>query len=194
MIEKFSSLDTKLFLYLNGKHKAFFDPIMYWASDKLFWVPFYIAIAALLIWHYKKWSIPIFISIGILITLADQIASHLIKHMVKRLRPSHNPALEGLIHLSKAGPGGQYGFVSSHAANAFALASFLFFILPKKFNWLKWILGFWALLVSYSRIYNGVHYPGDVIVAALLGIGLGYSISKLYFFYIKKTAKQPFNV
>ncbi|HEA31123.1 undecaprenyl-diphosphatase [Gillisia sp. Hel1_33_143] len=194
MIENLNSLDTKLFLYLNGKHNAFFDPIMYWASDKLFWIPFYTAIAALLIWHYKKRSIPIFLAIGILITLADQIASHLIKHTVKRLRPSHNSALEGLIHLSKAGPGGQYGFVSSHAANAFALAAFLFFILPKKFNWLKWILGFWALLVSYSRIYNGVHYPGDVIIAALVGIGLGYLMSKLYFFYKSKAEKQFSNV
>lgn len=188
-MEELKSLDTELFLYLNGQHNAFFDPIMYWASDKLFWVPFYVLLAILLVWHYKKQSIPIFISIGVLITLADQIASHLIKQTVKRLRPSHEPALEGLIHLSKAGPGGQYGFVSSHAANAFALASFFIFILPKKFNWLKWILGFWALLVSYSRIYNGVHYPGDVIVAALIGIVLGFLISRLYFFFIEKFSK-----
>lgn len=142
MLEKLNSLDTALFLYLNGKHNAFFDPIMYWASDKLFWVPFYILIAILLVWFYKKQSIPIFISIGVLITLADQIASHLIKPMVKRLRPSHEPDLQGLVHLSEAGPGGQYGFVSSHAANAFALVVFLFFILPQKFNWLKYILIF----------------------------------------------------
>ncbi len=187
MIEKLNSLDTKIFLYLNGQHNSFFDPIMYWASDKLFWIPYYAFIAVLLVWYYKKQSIPIFISIGVLITLADQIASHLIKQTVKRLRPSHEPTLEGLIHLSKAGPGGQYGFVSSHAANAFALAAFLIFILPKKFNWLKWILGFWALFVSYSRIYNGVHYPSDVIVAALIGILLGFLISKLYFSYKPKS-------
>ena len=163
---------------------------MYWASDKLFWGPFYIFIAALLILHYQKRSIPIFLSIGVLIAMADQIASHLIKQIVKRPRPSHEEALEGLIHLSKAGPGGHYGFVSSHAANAFALASFLFFILPKKFNWLKWILGSWALLVSYSRIYNGVHYPGDVLVAALIGMLLGFLISKLYFLYLLKTTQN----
>lgn len=194
MIEQLNEWDTQLFLYLNGKHNPFFDPIMYWASDKLFWVPFYLCIAILLVWVYKKQSIPIFLSIGVLITLADQIASHLIKQTVRRLRPSHEPSLQGLIHLSKAGPGGQYGFVSSHAANAFALAAFLFFILPKKFNWLKWVLVFWALLVSYSRIYNGVHYPADVIVASLIGIALGYLISRLYFFYTKQMSKKTNHV
>jgi undecaprenyl-diphosphatase len=97
-----------------------------------------------------------------------------------RLRPSHEPVLQGLIHLSKAGAGGRYGFVSSHATNAFALLTFLFFALPKNFNWLKWILVFWAILVSYSRIYNGVHYPLDVIAAAILGILLGLLLFKIY--------------
>lgn len=181
MIEKIKSIDTELFLYLNSKHNGFFDVIMYWASDRLFWIPFYAIIAFLLIRHYKKQSIPIFISIAILITLSDQIASHLIKNYVQRLRPSHEPALQSLIHFSEAGAGGQYGFISSHAANAFALTVFLFFILDKKFNWLKWILILWAVFVSYSRIYNGVHYPLDVLVAMLLGIILGWLISKLYF-------------
>lgn len=180
MLEKIKQLDTELFLYLNGMHNAFFDPIMYWASDKLFWIPFYLVIIYLLIREYKKQSAYILISIGILITLCDQIASHLIKTTVQRLRPSHEPLLEGLIHLSKAGPGGQYGFVSSHSANAFGLATFLILLLPKKYNPLKWILGFWAVLVAYSRIYNGVHYPTDVIVAALIGMVLAYLVFKIY--------------
>ncbi|CAD0002315.1 phosphatase PAP2 family protein [Flavobacterium salmonis] len=170
MLEKINQFDTELFLYLNGKHNTFFDPLMYWASDKLFWIPFYLIMVLLLIREYKKQSIYILISIGILITLCDQTASHLIKNTVKRLRPSHEPLLKDLIHLSEAGPGGQYGFVSSHSANDFGLAAFLILLLPEKYNPLKWILGFWAVLVAYSRIYNGVHYPVDVIVAALIGI------------------------
>jgi len=181
MIEKIKSLDTQLFLFINEKHNAFFDVVMYWASDRLFWIPFYLLIAFLLVKHYRKQSILIFISIAILITLSDQISSHLIKNSVQRLRPSHEPTLQGLIHLSQAGAGGTYGFISSHAANAFALTTFLFFILQNKFNWLKSILIFWALLISYSRIYNGVHYPLDVLVAIILGIVLGWLISKLYF-------------
>jgi len=179
MLEKINHFDTKLFLYLNNMHNSFFDPIMYWASDKLFWLPFYAFLVFIIIKEYKKQSISILICIGILITACDQIASHLIKNSVKRLRPSHEPLLQKIIHLSKAGPGGQYGFVSSHSANAFGLATFLILLLPERYNPLKWILGFWAVLVAYSRIYNGVHYPLDVIVAALIGVLLGVLVIRI---------------
>lgn len=101
-----------------------------------------------------------------------------------RLRPSHEPSLVPFIHLSKAGPGGMYGFVSSHSANAFGLLTFLFLLLPSKYKWLKFILLFWAILVSYSRIYNVVHYPSDVIGGAIVGILSGlttWAIFKIIF-------------
>ena len=184
MLKKINQIDTELFLFLNGKHNSFFDPITYWASDKLFWIPFYAFLLFIIVREFKKKSIYVLPAIAFLITICDQTASHLIKNAVKRLRPSHEPSLENLIHLSKAGPGGQYGFISSHSANAFGLATFLILLLPKKYNWLKWILGFWAFLVAYSRIYNGVHYPGDVIVAALLGTF--YAGSIVYFLKKKR--------
>lgn len=174
MLEQLKNIDTELFLFLNGKHNTFFDPIMYWASDKLFWLPFYLFIAIVIICEYKKRSVYVFTTIALLITLCDQTASHLIKNLVKRLRPSHEASLQNLIHLSEAGKGGQYGFISSHSANAIGLATFLILLLPSKYNWLKLVLIFWAFLVAYSRIYNGVHYPSDVIVAMLLGIAYGF--------------------
>lgn len=180
MLERLNTLDTRLFLFLNGKHNAFFDPIMYWASDKLFWFPFYAVLIFLLIRWYRKKSILILLCTAVLITLSDQLASHLIKGLVKRLRPSREPLLAGLVHLSKAGRGGMYGFVSSHAANCVALTVFLCLILDRKYRWLKGILIFWALLVSYSRIYVGVHYPGDVFCGGLLGAGLGWLLSLGY--------------
>ena len=118
------------------------------------------------------------IFIGVLITLCDQTASHLIKSAVLRLRPSHEPDLVSLVHLSKVGSGGLYGFASSHAANAFGLAMFLYLALDANFKILKYWLFVWAVLVSYSRIYNGVHYPGDVLTGALIGISFACLIYK----------------
>lgn len=173
ILEYLNKIDTELFLAINGKHNAFFDLIMYWASDKLFWIPFYALLLILLIRIYKRFTIYILVAITVTITLCDQTASGILKNLVKRYRPSHEPDLAPLIHLSKAGAGGDYGFVSSHSANAFGLLTFLFFLLPAKYNGMKIVLLFWALLVSYSRIYNGVHYPFDIIGGALVGILYG---------------------
>jgi undecaprenyl-diphosphatase len=178
-MNEISKMDTEIFLYLNGLHNSFMDAIMFWASDKLFWIPFYILIIIIIYKEYKKRSIYILTTIAIVITFCDQTASHIIKPLVKRLRPSHEPALQDLIHLSDAGPGGLYGFVSSHAANAFGLATFLILLLTKKYNGLKITLLFWAILVAYSRIYNGVHYPLDIVCGMLLGIFYGYIFKNL---------------
>lgn len=183
-----NTLDTKLFLFLNSRHSAAFDPIMYWFSDILIWVPMYLLIAFFIIKNYKRQGILILVFAGIVILLCDQTASHLIKNAVQRLRPSHEPALTGLVHLGKAGLGGLYGFVSSHAANAFGLATFLALVLDSRFRYLKYWLFVWAVMVSYSRIYNGVHYPGDVVVAAGLGILLGWIVSTIT---LKVIFRQP---
>lgn len=187
MLEDLKQFDTELFLAINGKHNAFFDTIMYWASDKLFWIPFYAVIVFFLVRIYKKFTIYILLAITVTITLCDQTASGLLKNLVKRFRPSHEPTLAGLVHLSEAGPGGKYGFVSSHSANAFGLVTFLFFLLPARYNWLKIILLFWALLVSYSRIYNGVHYPFDILGGALVGVLSGSLVWIIFRAIFKKS-------
>lgn len=180
MIEKIKQLDSELFLFINGNNNPFFDVIMYWSSDKLFWIPFYAFIILILIREYKINTFFILITITFLITLCDQTASSVIKPLVKRVRPSHEPYFQNIIHLTEAGPGGKYGFVSSHAANVFGLAIFLILLLPKKYKILKIVLVFWAILVSYSRIYNGVHYTLDVLGGAMIGSIFGI-IVKYYF-------------
>lgn len=182
MMEYIKTIDTELFMLINGLHNAFFDLIMYWLSDKLFWIPMYLLIAFFMVRRYKMRGVLMLLFVGVVIVLCDQTASHLIKNLVQRLRPSHEPTLAGLVHLSKAGPGGLYGFASSHAANVFGLATFLYFVLDKQFKVLKYGLFAWAVLVSYSRIYNGVHYPGDVLVGSFIGIVYGYLMAKAYFF------------
>lgn len=166
---------------------------MYWSSDKIFWFPFYLLIIYFL---YRCFGTKVWQSlliIGLLVFASDQIASGLIKNTVKRLRPSHEPNLTTIIHLSKAGAGGMYGFVSSHAANSFALAMFLSLLLDKNYRPLKIVLLCWAILVSYSRIYNGVHYPSDVMVAGIIGSLLGAIFYLLYQCLFRKTSKfSPF--
>jgi len=181
MLDYLNKLDTALFLFLNGNHNALFDVLMYWASDRFIWIPLYVFIIYLLIKQYGKSGIYITLTLIALIVLSDQISSHLIKNtLVMRLRPSHEPTLEGLVHLSKAGKGGLYGFVSSHAANTFALATFLFYFFSPSLRWLNYTILAWATMVSYSRIYNGVHYPADILAAIPLGVLLGCLVANLY--------------
>ncbi|HPR85037.1 MAG TPA: phosphatase PAP2 family protein [Prolixibacteraceae bacterium] len=180
MMEFLKSLDTDLFLALNGWHNSFFDPIMYWLSDKLIWIPMYLFVIFLIFRKYKMQGVLMLLFIAATIALCDQTASGLLKNTVQRLRPSHDPAIMNLVHLSNAGAGGLYGFASSHAANVFGLATFIWLVFDDKFKMLKYWMFIWAAMVAYSRIYNGVHYPGDVIAGIVIGMIWGYLLSKAY--------------
>ena len=180
MLDYLDALDKRLFLFLNGKHNSFFDVIMYWASNQYFWIPLYLALSVWLIRCFRKSAWYFVITVILLEIASDQLSSNLIKDWVRRPRPSHTASLTPFIHLSTAGPGGQYGFVSGHASNSFALAVFLILTLPPGYRRLKYALAVWALLVSYSRIYNGVHYPGDVLCGALLGTTLAIIAAALF--------------
>ncbi len=186
MIEFLNKIDTDFLLFLNGLHNSFFDFVMYWISNKYIWIPFYLFLIALIIKNYKKKSVIIILCLVLLIVLTDQISSHLIKNQVQRFRPTHEPSLEGLIHIVNNYRGGKYGFVSSHAANAFGLATFISILFKKKYKYLGFYLFAWAAIVSYSRIYLGVHYPGDVICGGILGFLLGFCVLKIYQYIEKK--------
>jgi undecaprenyl-diphosphatase len=176
-------LDQQLFLFLNSLHSPFFDQVMHAISGKIIWVPLYLAILIYLGIKFKRKFIIIILFIIVAATLTDQI-SVLIKNSVQRLRPCHEPALEGLVHLFNGECGGLYSFVSSHAANSFDVALLSLLFIRKRWFTISIIL--WALVVGYSRVYLGVHYPGDVICGSVQGALIGWSIYKLYVMTDKK--------
>ncbi len=165
-------LDIQAFLFLNGFHTESLDMAMAWITAKNSWIPFYVLIIFALIWKYRTKSIGMIFTIIIAITLSDQTASHLLKPLVGRLRPCYNPDIQSLIH--KVGDcGGEFGFASSHAANCFSLVVCLYLLTKKQIRPILFLF-IWAIIVSYSRIYVGVHYPLDVLAGA--GIGTIYAI------------------
>ncbi len=174
MLDKISALDTKLFLFLNGLHSPFWDNLMWYFSGKYSWVWLYALLLAYLVYLFKWRSVVIILGVVLVVTLADQISVKLFKDVFERLRPCHNPTISHLVHTVNDKCGGRFGFVSSHASNTFAVAAYLLFFIRKQ--WFSIFMLGWALLVSYSRIYLGVHYPADVFGGAILGIVIGWCI------------------
>ena len=180
MIDFLTRIDTELFLFLNGLHHDWLDPVMTFISGKITWAPFYLVLLFLIIKNYRKKSIVIIIGIILLIICSDQISSSVFKPIFERPRPCHNETIKDLVYLPNGHCGGAYGFISSHACNTFALAAFITHFLKTYYRKIAWVMFVWAAMVAYSRIYMGVHYPGDVIVGAIVGILVGIFISKTY--------------
>ena len=161
MIQLLVNTDQNLLLYLNGFHNAFGDYFMSTFTGKWIWVPMYASILYVLLKNFN-WKITLccLTAIALTILFADQVCASLIRPAVERLRPS-NPAnpISDLVHIVNNYRGGRYGFPSCHASNSFGLAFFLVFLFRKR--WLSLFILLWATLNCYTRIYLGVHYPGD---------------------------------
>ncbi len=178
MLETLINWDTDLFLFLNGMHSPFWDQVMWLITGKWIWIPLYLFILGWFIRDYRWKAAVLLIFVVILITLSDQSSVHLFKAVFQRLRPCHDPGIADLVHTVNGKCGGKYGFVSSHAANTFAIAFFSLLLIRNRYYSISIII--WASIVSYSRIYLGVHFPGDIIVGALLGALIGYIVYKGY--------------
>lgn len=169
------SWDKDLFLLLNGMHNPFWDYSMTLFTLTPVWLLFYGTILFIIAKKHGKKSLFIFVAIALMILCADQF-SGILKHTVQRLRPSNDPAFNQLVHVFFK-KGGEFGFVSAHAANTFAIATFSSLLFRNR-KYTMFIFP-WAMMIAYSRIYLGVHYPGDVVCGAILGAGIGIGIFKL---------------
>lgn len=174
-IESIKQLDQSIFLFFNGMHNSFWDAVMTLFTQTGTWAVFYLTIVFFIIRKYRMKAIVILLLLAMIVLISDQF-SVLIKETVKRFRPSHEPAIQDLVHFVNR-RGGLYGFFSSHATNTFAVAMFT----ARLFKNIRYqvLIFFWAVLVCYTRIYLGVHYPLDLLTGAVVGILIGHFIYKL---------------
>lgn len=175
MIEQ---LDQQLLLFINSLNSPFWDKVMYTLSGKVIWAPLYLTLLIYIGMKYKRkfWVILLFVILAV--AMADQFSVQLFKNIFHRLRPCHEPSLQGMLHLVKGECGGLYGFVSSHASNSFNVALLSLMFIRKR--WYTVSIIAWASVIGFSRIYLGVHYPGDVICGSMLGALIGWGCYKLY--------------
>lgn len=175
MIDYLIELDKKVLLFLNGFHTPWLDPVMLFITHTFTWLPLYLFLLYLVLKEYKKESWIVLCGIILAILLSDQITSSLMKPYFERLRPSFEPSLNGLVHLVDGYKGGKrFGFASSHAANTLATATFFFLVFRETKKWIVWLF-VWAVAMTYTRIYLGVHYPGDILVGGIIGVLAGWT-------------------
>lgn len=184
-----SDIDARLLLIVNGAHSPFFDSVMWCISGRWIWVPFYAVLAYLLFrrMSWKRASICL-VTIGLIILAADQTCATLIRPEIGRLRPANlNNPLSSFVHVVNGYRGGRYGFPSCHAANTFALAVFMSLVIRHK--WFTVMMFSWAFIVSYSRMYLGVHYFGDLFCGATIG-----SLFAVLFYYLQNYLFKRLNI
>lgn len=183
--------DKQAMIFLNNLGSSTFDPFWILVSEKWFWIPLYVIFLYFLYKNFNKKSlfyILLFVALGI--TASDQIAN-IFKFGFERLRPCHDPSLEGLLREVKCG--GKFGFYSAHSSNSFFVATYLTILLGKKIKQLPYFLFVWAAIVAYSRVYLGMHFPGDIIIGAIMGILLALFFGTLAKKVIRKSEVTTYN-
>ena len=182
MLDQLINADIQLFTFLNSLHASWLDPIMWWISARTPWIPFYVFLIVMMILRLKwKRGLIAIVSIVLVVIIADRFTSGFMKPYFERPRPSHEKRIRDKVHVLKDRNdheyrGGAYGFASSHSANAFGMAMFMFLLFRGRWRWMF----VWAFVVAYSRIYLGVHYPGDILVGGLVGILAAWGVFKGY--------------
>ena len=189
-IQQLIEFDKEVLLALNGSHSLFWDGFMWTVTKTLTWIPVAAALLYVIFKNNKlSQGLTILLMLALCVTFADQISSGLCKPYFARFRPAQDPEIMYLVHTVNGYRGGLYGFVSSHAANTFAVALFISLVVK---SWTMSIMMFsWAILASYSRIYLGVHYPGDIFCGSLIGLAVAGLIYAAYSYICQKKFPSP---
>ena len=185
MLDYLKFLDQTVFLFLNGLHCSFFDPLMFWGTKSVVWMPLYLGLLYLAIRQYKWDALVILLFVALMVLLSDQL-SNVFKDWIARPRPSHEPGLSG-IHTVNGYLGGHYGFYSAHGSTNLALAIFLILIFRGKFKYFPPLIILWAFFMAYTRIYLGVHYPGDIMAGWIAGSFIGFCTGLLCLRFVHQT-------
>ena len=187
MIEEILKLDSKLFLYLNNLGTPEFDS--FWATLSKIEANILMYLFLICLFFYVQKIRPKFLNvfylifvIALMITIADQ-GANLFKDSFQRLRPCYNESIKDTLRLVKENCGGKYGFFSAHASNSFSLAIFFGLLFKNRIRYIILITIVYASLISYSRIYLGVHFPLDIIIGSSFGLCLGFIMYS--FVYLK---------
>jgi undecaprenyl-diphosphatase len=192
MIEYLESIDVAIVQLVNSWNTPFLDELMWIVSGRITWIPLYVFLIYLAIRQSGwKFGLIYLMCVALAVVLADLISTQGMKEVIQRYRPSHNLAIKDQLHYYQLGwgeyyVGGMYGFVSSHAANFFAIAVFSMLVLIDYKKWMNPLLIFIAVLVSFSRIYLGVHYFSDVFVGALVGMLIALLVYRFIFLNLHK--------
>lgn len=193
MIEFLEEIDRSIVVAINGWNSPFMDEVMWWISARITWIPLYLLLLFIAYKSLSRNQLFLFLGlVGLTIALTDLTSVHLFKNVFLRYRPSHNLLLTDHLHyyLIKPGEyykGGEYGFISSHAANFFAIITFVSLVLKGRYPKLVYPLMFIGILIAYSRIYLGVHYLSDVFVGGLVGSAIAFLVYR--FIYLRYSEK-----
>ena len=177
MIEYLTDIDTTALLAINGLNDTFQDMFWWLVSAKWASLLLLLALFWILMRQNRRHALLVLAMLFLALVVADQISSGLIKQLVERLRPTHDPDLASAVHVINGYRGGLYGFVSSHAANSFAAVTFLSLIMRHRAVTISLLV--WSLLQCYSRMYLGVHYPGDILGGIVVGVLVGWLVWRL---------------
>ena len=174
MLDYLNDIDADALLAINGLHDMFQDAFWWLVSTKWSSALLVLALLWILLHQNRRHALLVLAMLVLALLVADQVSSGLIKQIVERLRPTHDPSLESMVHVVNGYRGGMYGFVSSHAANSIAVATLFSLIMRHRLVAVS--LFTWAALQCYSRMYMGVHYPGDILGGIVVGLLAGWLV------------------